>query len=182
MLNHSSNGPPRNGAVYDQAPTRCRRTVQGWKHSLQRNWGGATALDERGDGGGQTASSAHSRSAGDQGSVRRQTAHRKGRDNARRPPRRQLVASDCHVRRRGGCFAEARVILPASLQSRDADRFRSPHRRDAQHLAGIDLVGVGQHRAVGLEDDVLFPAVALAVLSLGNRRQWRDASKTCAGR
>ena len=47
----------------------------------------------------------------------------------------------------------------------------SSRRRDAQHLAGIDLVGGGQHRPVGLENDIVVPAVALAVLSLGNRPQ-----------
>ena len=44
-------------------------------------------------------------------------------------------------------------------------------RRNAQHLARIDLVRVAQHRAVGLEDDVVLVALALAVLPLGDRPQ-----------
>src|SRR5258707_6935997 len=47
----------------------------------------------------------------------------------------------------------------------------SAQRRDAQHLARIDLVGVGQHWPVGLENDVVLVALALAVLALGNRPQ-----------
>ena len=69
----------------------------------------------------------------------------------------------------GGCRPRAQKILRADLSERCA--LVSAQRRDAQDLAGVDLVGVGQHRAVGLEDDVVLPAGALAVFSLGNRPQ-----------
>ena len=42
-------------------------------------------------------------------------------------------------------------------------------RRDAQHLTGVDLVRVGQHRLVGLEDHVV--VVRVAVIRLRDRRQ-----------
>src|SRR5262249_19553095 len=71
------------------------------------------------------------------------------------------------------------VYWPAGGRRRDraafyrdpASRRTSAQRRNAQNLARIDLVGVGQHRTVGLEDDVVLVALALAVFSLGNRPQ-----------
>src|ERR1700722_15356857 len=56
------------------------------------------------------------------------------------------------------------VLVRDELRSRT-----SAQRWDTQHLAGIDPVGVGQHRPVGLEDDVILSAVALAVFPLGKR-------------
>src|SRR5690606_15141561 len=44
----------------------------------------------------------------------------------------------------------------------------SGERRNAQHLARIDLVRVRQHRLVGLEDEGVLGTVALAVVALGD--------------
>src|SRR5579875_1503646 len=41
-------------------------------------------------------------------------------------------------------------------------------RRNPQHLARIDLVGIGEHWPVGLEDLTVFAPVALAILDLGD--------------
>ncbi|KAG1246057.1 hypothetical protein G6F65_020892 [Rhizopus arrhizus] len=43
--------------------------------------------------------------------------------------------------------------------------------RDTQHLARVDLVGAGQHRLVGFENQRVLCALALAVLRLGDLPQ-----------
>ena len=66
----------------------------------------------------------------------------------------------CHLPR----FAVGCVHSPAGESSADSGR-----RRNTQLLARVNLVGVAQHRFVGLEDDRVL--VGIAVVGFRNGRQ-----------